>query len=216
MDEQTPIRRRIINQPGQSAEKTTQPPVISNPDLEYARAVENMEKALDNDERRPQKDPEQDILEYVNTQIEKMDRYSKLTGPEGMPGFYELNQALMNWESINNSLIAMEVLAKAEAFKATEAFEDWYSFEYGIMRDKLNPRTLAANKWYSQKEIDMQLRVEKHARYVELNNAARYAEMKVAYMRRLLDSWDGYKFSLNRICRNVEAEMTPMQDAAEM
>ena len=30
--------------------------------------------------------------------------------------------------------------------------------------------------------------------------------MKVAYIRRLQDTWDGFKFVLTRLCRNADAE----------
>ena len=74
--------------------------------------------------------PEDRLLEYVESQIERMKRYTDLGNSDGIPGFYELNQALMEFTTIQSSLISMGVMAKMEYDKATEAFKDWYSEKY--------------------------------------------------------------------------------------
>ena len=159
----------------------------------------------------PKKDnissPEDRLLEYVEAQINKMKKYTDLGNSDGIPGFYELNQALMEFTTIQSSLISMGVIAKIEYDKATEAFKDWYSEKYVETRERLNPPSLAGNKWASQTEIDAYIRRENRTEYGRLHKEMVCAEMKVDAMRRIQDSWNTYSLILNRLCKNVETEM---------
>ena len=159
----------------------------------------------------PKKDnissPEDRLLEYVESQINKMKKYTDLGNSDGIPGFYELNQALMEFTTIQSSLISMGVIAKIEYDKATEAFKDWYSEKYVETRERLNPPSLAGNKWASQTEIDAYIRRENRTEYGRLHKEMVCAEMKVDAMRRIQDSWNTYRLILNRLCKNVETEM---------
>ena len=159
----------------------------------------------------PKKDnissPEDRLLEYVESQINKMKKYTDLGNSDGIPGFYELNQALMEFTTIQSSLISMGVIAKIEYDRATEAFKDWYSEKYVETRERLNPPSLAGNKWASQTEIDAYIRRENRTEYGRLHKEMVCAEMKVDAMRRIQDSWNTYSLILNRLCKNVETEM---------
>ena len=159
----------------------------------------------------PKKDnissPEDRLLEYVESQINKMKKYTDLGNSDGIPGFYELNQALMEFTTIQSSLISMGVIAKIEYDKATEAFKDWYSEKYVETRERLNPPSLAGNKWASQTEIDAYIRRENRTEYGRLHKEMVCAEMKGDAMRRIQDSWNTYSLILNRLCKNVETEM---------
>ena len=159
----------------------------------------------------PKKDnissPEDRLLEYVESQINKMKKYTDLGNSDGIPGFYELNQALMEFTTIQSSLISMGVIAKIEYDKATEAFKEWYSEKYVETRERLNPPSLAGNKWASQTEIDAYIRRENRTEYGRLHKEMVCAEMKVDAMRRIQDSWNTYSLILNRLCNNVETEM---------
>ena len=159
----------------------------------------------------PKKDnissPEDRLLEYVESQINKMKKYTDLGNSDGIPGFYELNQALMEFTTIQSSLISMGIIAKIEYDKATEAFKEWYSEKYVETRERLNPPSLAGNKWASQTEIDAYIRRENRTEYGRLHKEMVCAEMKVDAMRRIQDSWNTYSLILNRLCKNVETEM---------
>ena len=151
--------------------------------------------------------PEDRLLEYVESQIDKMKKYTDLGNSDGIPGFYELNQALMEFTTIQSSLISMGVMAKIESDRATEAFKDWYSEKYVETRERLNLPSLAGNKWASQTEIDSYIRRENRTEYGRLHKEMACAEMKVDAMRRIQESWNTYSLILNRLCKNVETEM---------
>lgn len=152
------------------------------------------------------------LLDFVEKQIDKMKKYTKLGNGEGLPGFYELNEALMEYSSIQASLISLDVLAKVECDKATEAFKDWQSEKYIEAREVLCPISVAASKWPSSSEIEAYVRVHYRETYQKLHKEMAMAEMKVAAIRRLLDSWNTQSLILNRLSKNVEAEMLSMHN----
>lgn len=146
------------------------------------------------------------LLEFAEKNIEKMRGYTKLgNGP--VPGFYELNAALMEYSNIQASLISLDVIAKIECDKATEEFKEWQAQRYLDARSVLNPVSMTASKWYSASELDAYVRNRYKDEYSRLHKAMACAEMKVALIRRLLDMWDKQSLVLNRLCKNVETEM---------
>lgn len=150
------------------------------------------------------------LLEFIEKQIEKIRKYSQVGSGAGMPGFYELNEALMEYTNVQASLISLDVIAKIECDKATEEFKNWQAQKYIEARTLLNPISVTASKWYSASEIESYIRVKNSKEYNDLHQKMVYAEMKVAAIRRLLDSWNTQSIILSRLCKNVETEMASM------
>mgnify|MGYP000852403258 CR=1 FL=1 len=150
---------------------------------------------------------EDKLIKFVNSEIEKM-QASLAIGSGAEPTLYEVNQALCSYQSVNLGLIAAYNIAKIEYMKAKEVFDDWYAHKYILMREKLNPRELAAQKWYSQKEIEMAVRVNFPDEYKRYNEDMQEQEHKIAFMRRLLDSWSGYQFILTQLSKNLVSEIS--------
>lgn len=150
------------------------------------------------------KTAEDNLLEFVEEQIEKFRKYSNLGN--GQPGYYELNEALMNYSNINCSLIAMDVMAKQELERAKSAFDDFMADKYMSERARLNPVNVASTKWASSKEIEYSVRVNYHDEYSRLYTAMADAEKKVAFLRRLLSAWENQLFVIRQLCKNTEIE----------
>lgn len=150
------------------------------------------------------------LLAFCESQIKKMNEYSNINSGAGTPSLYELNEALISYSKINYALISLNAIAKVDSYKAREAFDDWFADRYCSMRRELNPLTLSAQKWISSREIELEVRRRYPVEYKELHDAAEMADQKVAFMRRLLDSWDRYSLVLNRLCRNQEIEATKL------
>lgn len=159
-------------------------------------------------EEYAKKSAEEELFDYVNTNIAKMQKYCMLGN--GMPSFFELNEALLNYTNIQCSLISLDVVAKQEAHVISEEFEQWLSEKYLEARNILNPTSLSAQKWASSKELEMWVRVNYKSTYKELSDKKTAADMKVAFIRRLLDAWDHQVLILNRLCKNIETEATKL------
>lgn len=146
------------------------------------------------------------LLKFVEEQIEKMKKYTFLGN--GAPQFWELNEALCNYSTINCSLISLDVMAKEEHQDAKNAFDEFIAEKYTIIRKENNLQSIAAQKWLSTQEI-MYL-VQSDPRWVfeykALRDEVNAAEKKVAFCRRLLDNMSTYSIILNRLCKNVEVE----------
>lgn len=148
------------------------------------------------------------LLQFADEQIAHMQAYAKLDGVNGQPGFYELNQAMMQYQTVLLGLISLNAVAKVELAKAKEEFDDWFAQRYVETRDVLNPRSVASTKWYSTKEIEMEVRVRFRDEFRRLNDEVTFSEQKVALIRRILEGWQSHQFILARIAKNVETEFT--------
>ena len=151
---------------------------------------------------------EEKLISFVNTEIEKMRSSLTIGSRSGEPTLYEVNQALCSYQEVNLGLIAMYNIAKVDHMKAKEAFDDWYAARYIEMREKLNPRELSAQKWYSQKEIEMTVRVDFKEEYQKYNDEVQEQDHKIAFMRRLLESWASYQFVLTQLSKNLVSEIS--------
>ena len=152
------------------------------------------------------KSAEDRLLEFAETQIDKMQKYTSLGNPQGSPGWFELNNALMDYNRVQTSLIGLDVVAKQEAYKADEVLKDKQAEWYLEARTTLNPPTLSAQKWYSSSEIEAYVRVHHREELHTLSQEANAANAKVAAIRRLLDAWQQYALVLNRLSKNLETE----------
>lgn len=146
------------------------------------------------------------LLEFVEEQINKMQKYTNLGNPQGAPGWFELNNALMGFNNMQTSLIGLDVIAKQEAYKAEELLKDKQAEWYIEAREKLNPVTLSAQKWYSTSELEAYVRVHHRDELHRLSAESNAATAKVAAVRRLLDAMDKYALILSRLSKNLETE----------
>lgn len=152
---------------------------------------------------------EQRLIEFVENQIAKMRQYSKLgNGQEA--SFYEVNEALMSYQNTLLALLAMHNTAKIEYMRAKEAFEDWFAKKYIHIREEVNPRSLSAQKWYSQKEIEMMVRQQYNDDYKRLSWNVNLTEQQLSFLRRLLEGWNTHQYILTQLSRNLISEVNGM------
>lgn len=152
---------------------------------------------------------EQRLIEFVEDQIAKMREYSKLGNGKDAT-FYEVNEALMSYQNTLLALLAMHNTAKIEHMRAKEAFDDWFAQKYIAVREEVNPRSLSAQKWYSQKEIEMMVRQTYNTEYKRLSWNLTLTEQQLAFLRRLLEGWNTHQYILTQLSRNLIAEVNGM------
>ena len=151
------------------------------------------------------------LLAFVDEQIDKMRKYTQLGN--GQPTFFELNNVLSSYSSINCSFIALDVLAKEEYQKAKDAFDDFMADKYVEARALLNPMNVSAQKWASQKEIEYYIQHTWPFEYRSLRDEMNAAEKKVAFTRRLLDNLSDLKFNIGILSKNIQAEALNLSGA---
>lgn len=149
---------------------------------------------------------EQRLTSFVEAEIAKM-REAIHLGAGHEPTFYEVNEALCSYQDTNLALLALHNTVKVENIKAKEAFDDWFASRYIEIRDRVNPRNLSAQKWYSQKEIEMMVRHEYADEFNKYNWDFIATEQQLAFLRRMLESWSSHQYVLTQLSKNLIAEM---------
>jgi len=149
---------------------------------------------------------EQQLISFVNAEISKI-REAIHLGSGHEPTFYEVNEALCSYQDTNLALLALYNTAKIENIKAKEAFDDWFANRYIEIRDRVNPRNLSAQKWYSQREIEMMVRHEYSDEFNKYNWDLIVTEQQLAFLRRMLESWSSHQYILTQLSKNLIAEM---------
>ena len=146
------------------------------------------------------------LVTFVTEQIDRMRSYVQFqAGKE--PTFFEINQALLSYQDTQLGLLALHNTSKMDHTRAKEEFDDWYADKYLLMRERVNPISLSAQKWASQKEIELMVRKEFPTEFHKYNWAVIEAEQQLAFMRRLVDSWASYQFVLTQLSKNIIAEL---------
>ena len=146
------------------------------------------------------------FLEYVQVKIEEVKKYTRL-GKDGMLSFFDLNQAMSEFQNINMSLIAVYSFTKNDFVKAQEEFEDWYAQKYEIVREIENPKSVSPGKWASAKEIEMLVRVKFADEFQSKKHELNLQETQLSFIRRLCDAWASQQFILSQLSKNLIAEI---------
>lgn len=152
------------------------------------------------------KQPEEAFLDFVQTQIQKLQEYSRI-GADKEISFYELNNALCNYQSIYLTLLSLYNVAKIDHAKQKENFEDWFADKYIDIRRRENRTDISAQKWVSQRELELMVRKEFRGEYHMYNDMVLVAEHKVAFLRRLLEGWTSQQYILATLSKNLIAEV---------
>lgn len=152
------------------------------------------------------------LLKFVDEQIAKMRSYTSLSGGTGNLTFFELNEALKDYSSINCSFIAMDVLCKEEFQRAKDEYDDFIAEHYSIVRDEHNLQSLSAQKWLSTQEIMYLVQSDPRWRdeYRRLRKEVSDCEKKVAFCRRMLDNLESYKYNIGTLSKNLCVEIANM------
>lgn len=154
-----------------------------------------------------QKDVAEDqLVSFVNTQINRM-REAIHLGAGRELSFYEINEALCTYQDTNLGLMVLYTTARTEHIRAEEAYESWFAEKYLEVREELNPRNLSAQKWLSQKEIEMAVRVRYKDEFTRYNREVIVTEQQVAFLRRLLEGWASHQYILTQLSKNLISEI---------
>ena len=156
--------------------------------------------------RQPVETDTDKFLKFVNEQIEKMKTYASL-GAEEEISFYSLNNALRSYEGIYLTLISLYNVARIELQQKEEEYQDWYSDKFVFIKNRENRIDLTAQKWASQKELELMVRNENQFELKGWKEELRVLENKEAFLKRLLDAWQSQQFILSTLSKNLIAEV---------
>lgn len=148
---------------------------------------------------------EKELIDFIEEQIQKMKKIYTL-GNSTLITFDELNKALINYFNIQLSLLSLYSQLKMEFQIAEEDFNNWYADKYILVRSELNPRTISAQKWYSQKEIEFEVINRYKKEYNQYKQNLLNADLKLSFIRRLIDGWTTQSYILSTLSKNLISE----------
>lgn len=149
---------------------------------------------------------EDELISFVNTQLEKMDNKLLFDG-ESSPSLELLNQALINHPHIFLALTSLYETYRWEAKVAQNRYDSFYAEKFNEIRDEVNTRDIAASKWYSKDEIGYMLKTRYPKQLLELEAELMSADHKRSFIQRLLDGWSSYQYVLVQLSKNSIAEL---------
>lgn len=144
-------------------------------------------------------------IDYVTQQIEKLKRYEDLEQDSSI-SFHDVNTALAHNLKVTNALNMEYQRLKSQYSRIKREFDCWYSEKYIYERNLHNINDLASSKWLSAKELDCLVIVNNAEEYNNRKERLEAMELRVAFIRRLLDSWKSFSYTLNTLSENIRNE----------
>ena len=146
------------------------------------------------------------LIPFVERQIELMN--NKLLFNGGTPTFDQLNTALSQYEGVLLSLTSVYEMARWDAQKASEAYDEWFASKFIEIRELVNPKDVSASKWYSQKEIEYMVCSKFKEERASLIAEKQLTDTKKSTIERLISGWDAYRWCLITLSKNAGAEVS--------
>ena len=145
---------------------------------------------------------------YVKLVNEVVERYGNTTriieddhvSPE------ELNRALAEYLPNSMVLIGEYQMAKVDYAKVQIKYQEWYDTKFTETKRAMNEGAPASKK-FAVKEYETDVRVNNRLEYSEWQSELSTAEMKVNFMRRLVEIYKKYDNILTSLSNNSRQEM---------
>lgn len=180
---------------------------LSNPVImdQAAAVVADGKSVFQSAVAKSMEDAQLKLIPFVERQIELMN--NKLLFDGATPTFDQLNVALLQHEGVLLGLTSLYEMRRWAKEDADAQYKEWFAIRCADMRDEMNPRDIAATKWYSSKEIEYIVIRRYREEYAQYTANLKLAEAEVSTMQRLIDSWDSYRWALQTISSNCRAEI---------
>lgn len=144
---------------------------------------------------------------YVNQKIEQMK--SALQLGAGTPiTFYELQTALVEYNHVYLTLIALQNEARIDWFKKKNELAVWSDTKYVQVKHREHIKEIPGTKWASASELNSMVKAENKDEYLALVNEVEEADHKYSFMNHLIEMWKSYQYILGTLSSNVRAEVS--------
>jgi hypothetical protein len=150
------------------------------------------------------KEAQESLIQFVKTQIELMNEHLLFSG-KSEPGIFELNQSLMNYESVMLGLIVIHAEVRSELDIAKEKYDEFYAKKY--VETKQTQTALGKSALFTaQREIELFVRNNYINEISQLKANIILIENKYNTINHLINSWEKYSFVLSQLGANSRAE----------
>jgi preprotein translocase subunit SecA len=162
---------------------------------------------MDDAEDRPRSniDPEQALIDFVTSKLEYMKQFMKFGAGKEI-SFYELEDALKEYQNVYFSLISMENIAKIKYRIEQESFNTWFGEKFLSVRAETNKIELTAQKWASAKELDYMVVAKYKEEYTKRKSRLLSIEMEHQVIEDILTAWKAHAYNLKLLSDNLRSE----------
>lgn len=194
----------------QEYEKTYAPNPLEDkvkaPDVPDVDELMSFEKDSDDQDSIWDHPQLQGFFSFVEKKLEQMHKYSKAVKDVNNITFFELNEALANHYDVHTTLVGLYNTAAVELEVIEMQFQEWFDEKYVNKRKSVNSTSISAQKWASAKEIESMVRVENKEEYKQRWTKVIAMRRQVKFIQRLLEGWEGFKFSLQTMSKNMQVQ----------
>jgi len=131
---------------------------------------------------------QKEFISYVQEQIGKMKQQLHMGDRAKDLTFFELNCALREYQETGWSILTLYSSHKIAHDFLMEDFENWYAEKFIEIRARENRKDMSAQKWASQKEIELMVRKEYGFEFQARKQEVIISEAKLSFLRRLTEN----------------------------
>ncbi len=144
-------------------------------------------------------------IEYVNAQIKKFGKTSKLIQDNTITP-EALNRALGEYLEVNLALLSEYQRAKLNEVSIADEYQQWYDKAFTSVKSQMNSNSEKTIK-FALKEYEIQLRHQYQKEYYEWSSKIKESQMKVRFLLRVVDLYKKYDNILTTLSSNMRSEI---------
>lgn len=148
----------------------------------------------------------EELLEFVNTQLELMNENLLFKGQD-TPGFYELQQSLMDYESVLLGLLVIHAEVRSDLDIVQEEYDNFYADKYVELKREQAALGKSAT-FTAQREMELYVRHKYMSEFAKYKANIIRLENSYNTINKLISGWEKYSFILNQLGANSRAEAT--------
>ena len=157
----------------------------------------------------------QKYIDYAQSLIDDYKEARDLTNNRNITPD-QINYNLAIYLKVSDILIDEYEKAKLEYDNEKEAFQIWYDEKYILIKERLNPLDLTAQKWAGKDEIASYVRKENKEDYLKWKENLLFLERKVSKLRRICDSYKTFSYLLTTLSDNMKTQMNNLHLESRM
>ena len=146
-----------------------------------------------------------EYLSFVQEQIDKFKKNVRLISDDHITP-EAINRALAEFQEINSTLIAEYQRAKMDQYKIESEFQDFWDSEVAKAREEILSN-IEGKKYPAYKEYELLAKQRNYDRYRDFQDRLKIEESRVAFLRRLLESFKKQDNILVNLSLNTRSEL---------
>jgi hypothetical protein len=147
---------------------------------------------------------EEELVKFVEKQVELM-KANLLFSGQNVPGFYQLNQSLMDYESILLGLTVLHQECRVEQQIEQERYDNFYAEKFVEIKQEQASLGKSA-QFTAARDIEMCVRKRYMKDLAKMKAGIIKSENKYNFINHLIDGWKNYQFILSTLSKNAQAE----------